>query len=70
MNSLAHIHQSIHQVVTEYLYLCLYDGRIIRYNTSDANDTVDYRLNQVCGLYPSQIRYVNNDREALARDAP
>jgi len=67
MNSLAQIHQSIHQVVTEYLYFCLYDGRIIRYKTSEANDTVNYRFNQVCGLYPSQIEYVNNDREALAK---
>ena len=49
MNSLAKIHQSIHQVVTEYLYFCLYDGRIIKYKTSEANDAVNYRFFRYAG---------------------
>ena len=65
--TLAELHQMVNQVVTDNLYLYLWNGAIIKRSTSEVIDSIDYRYNQMCGLYPSAIKSISNDREELAR---
>ena len=66
MKTLAELHQMVSQVVTDSLYLYLCNGAIIKRQTSEVVDSIDYRYNQICGLYPSSIQSISNDREELA----
>ena len=68
MKTLAELHQAVSQVVTDSLYLYLCNGDIIRRQTSEVIDNIDYRFNQICGLYPCQIQTIGNDREELAKE--
>jgi hypothetical protein len=65
--TLAELHQAVSQVVTNSLYLYLCNGAIIKRQTSEVVDSIDYRYNQICGLYPSSVDFISNDREELAR---
>jgi hypothetical protein len=65
--TLAELHQAVSQVVTENLYLYLCNGAIIKRKTSEVADSINYRYNQICGLYPSAVQSISNDREELAR---
>ena len=67
MKTLAELHQAVSQVVTDSLYLYLCNGAIIKRQTSEVVDSIDYRYNQICGLYPSSVDFISNDREELAR---
>ena len=67
MKTLAELHQAVSQVVTENLYLYLCNGAIIKRKTSEVTNAVNYRYNQIDGLYPCQIQTISNDREELAR---
>ena len=67
MKTLAELHQAVSQVVTDSLYLYLCNGAIIKRQTSEVIDNIDYRFNQICGLYPCQVQSISNDREELAR---
>ena len=67
MNTLPELHQMVSQVVTDNLYLYLCNGAIIKRKTSEVIDSIDYRYNQICGLYPSSVQSISNDREELAK---
>ena len=67
MKTLAELHQAVSQVVTENLYLYLCNGAIIKRKTSEVANAINYRYNQICGLYPCQIQTIGNDREELAK---
>ena len=67
MKTLPELHQMVSQVVTDSLYLYLCNGAIIKRQTSEVVDSINYKYNQICGLYPSSIQSISNDREELAR---
>jgi hypothetical protein len=68
VNTLAELHQMVSQVVTNNLYLYLHNGAIIKRKTSEVIDSIDYRHNQICGLYPTSVQSISNDREELAKE--
>ena len=67
MKTLAELHQAVSQVVTDSLYIYLCNGAIIKRQTSEVIDNIDYRFNKICGLYPCQVQSISNDREELER---